>query len=195
MLGGKFAFTNAFWANDGIDGNLTEVSQKLCLADSCDHTQQGIHEGFLRKFVVFVANGIKILAQGDLGNDAPQIGEGETVAASHFMLAFGDIFQPCRIDPRDGSCHHSEVDVIDHGMGITGLAFATADILFDFLETGFDLPPRTILLNDLFNGEFQVSGKESNPLCSTKDPDHPDRAFERLDPFSTVFRPPKNTTC
>ena len=55
-------------------------------------------------------------------------------------------------------------------MGITGLALATANLLFDFLETGFDFPPRTIVLDDLFNGQVQVSRKESNPLGFTKDP-------------------------
>jgi len=66
-------------------------------------------------------------------------------------------------------------------MGSTGLAFTTADVIFDFLGTGFDLPPRTIVLDDLFSGKLQVSGKESNPVCSTKDPDQPDRAFERFE--------------
>ena len=71
--------------------------------------------------------------------------------------------------------------MIDHCVGITGLALATANLLFDLLETGFCFPPRTIVLDYLFNGQVQVSRKESNPLGFTKDPDYPDRAFERLE--------------
>ena len=127
---------------------------------------------------MITANGIKILTQCGLGNDVPKIRERETVAAFDFMSTFRDVFQPCPIDPGNSSRHHRKVDVIDHGMGITGLAFAAANVLFDLLETGFDFPPRTIVLDDLFNGQIQVSGKEGNPLCFTKDPDDPDRAFE-----------------
>jgi len=79
----------------------------------------------------------------------------------------------------NGSCHHGKVDVIDHCMGITGLALATANLLFDLLETGFYFPPRTIVLDDLFNGVH--NRKESNPLGFMKDPDYPDRAFEPLE--------------
>jgi len=64
------------------------------------------------------------------------------------MPTFGGIFQPCPIDPCNGSCHHRKVDVIDHCIGITGLALATANLLFDLLETGFDFPPSTIVLDD-----------------------------------------------
>jgi len=88
------------------------------------------------------------------------------------MPTFGGVFQSCPIDPGNGSCHHGKVDAVDHCMGITGLALAAANLLFDFLETGFDFPPRTIVPDDLFNGQVQVSRKEGNPLCFTKDPDY-----------------------
>jgi len=130
---------------------------------------------------VIAANGIKILTQGGLGNYVSQIRECETVTSSDFMPAFGDISQPCPIEPGNGSCHHGKIDVIDHGMGTMGLALATANLLFDFLETGFDFPPCTVVFDDLFNGQLQVGKKESSPLCLTKDPDYPDRAFDRLD--------------
>ena len=71
--------------------------------------------------------------------------------------------------------------MIGDGMGIACLAFVTAKVLLDFLETGFDFPPSTIVLDDLFNRQIQVSRKEGNPLCFTKDPDHADRAFEGLE--------------
>ncbi|HUT71672.1 MAG TPA: hypothetical protein VMW89_13445, partial [Desulfatiglandales bacterium] len=66
------------------------------------------------------------------------------------MPTFRDVFQACSIDPGNGGCHHGKVDVIDHGMGITGLAFAAPDVLFDLFETGFDFPPCAIVLDDLF---------------------------------------------
>ena len=142
---------------------------------------QGVDEIFIQGFGVIPANGIKIFTKSGLGNDVSQIREGETVAASDFMPTFWGVFQPCSIDPGNGSRHHRKIDVIDHGMGITGLTFAAANVLFDLLETGFDFPPCTIVLDYLFNGQIQVGGKESNPLCFTKDPDHPDRAFKRLE--------------
>jgi len=114
----------------------TKVSPKLCPIKSRNHAQQGIHERFSRVFVVCTANGIKIICQGGLGNDMSQIRERETVVTSDFMPTFGDILKPCSIDPSDGGCHHGKVDVIHDGMGITGLAFAAPDVLFDLLETG-----------------------------------------------------------
>jgi hypothetical protein len=81
-----------------------------------------------------------------------QIRERETSAASDFVPTFGDILKPCSIDPSDGGCHHGKVDVIHDSMGITGLAFAAADVLFDLFEAGFDFPPCSIVLDDLFSG-------------------------------------------
>jgi len=130
-----------------------EVSPKLYIVHLSNHAQQGVDESFFQGFGVITANGIKILTQCGLGDDVSQVREGKTVAASDFMPTFGDVFQPCAIYPGNGSCHHREIDVIDHGMGITGLAFATTNVLFDLLETGFDFPPCTIVLDDLFNGQ------------------------------------------
>jgi len=62
---------------------------------------------------VCTANGIKIICQGNLGNDMSQIRECKTVAASDFVPTFGDVFQPCSIDPGNGGCHRRKVDVID----------------------------------------------------------------------------------
>ena len=159
----------------------SQVSLKLCTGHSRDHTQQSIDEGFSREFVLFVAKVIKIICQCGFGNDMSQIREGQAVASSDFMPTFGDGFKPSPIDPCNGSCHHREVNVIGDGMGIARLTFATANVLLDFLETGFDFPPSTIVLDDLFNRQIQASRKEGNPLCFTKDPDHADRAFERLE--------------
>ena len=102
---------------------------------------------------MITANAITILTQCGLGNDVSQIGEGKTVTASDFMPTFGDFFEPCPIDPGNSSRHHREVDMVDHGMGITVLAFAAADVLFELFETGFDFPPCTVVLDNLFNGQ------------------------------------------
>ena len=105
-----------------------KVSPKLYTVHLSNHAQQGVDESFFQGFGVITANGIKILTQCGLGNDVSQIREGKTVSASDFMPTFGDIYQPCPIDPGNGSRHHREVDMVDHGMGITGLAFAAANV-------------------------------------------------------------------
>ena len=110
-----------------------------------------------------------------------QIGERETVAASDFVPTFRDVFQACSIDPGNGGCHHAKVDVIHDGIGIAGLAFTAADVLFDLFVSGFDFPSCTILLDDLFSSQIQVGRKDGNPLCFTKNPDYPDRGFEGLE--------------
>ena len=51
------------------------------------------------------------------------------------MPTFRGIFESCAIDPSNSGSHHGKVDVIDHSMCIAGLAFATANVLLDFLET------------------------------------------------------------
>ena len=127
---------------------------------------------------MFTANGIKIICQGGLGNDMSQIRERKTVTASDFVPTFGDVFQPCPIDPCNGSRHHREINMIDHGMGIAGLAFTAADVLFDFFEAGFDFPSCALVLDDLFGSQIEIGRKECNPLGLTKDPDYPDRTFE-----------------
>ena len=114
-----------------------EVSPKLSHVDSRNHAQQAIHERFSREFVGCMANGIKIICQCGLGNDTPQIWEGETVAAADFVPTFRDIFQLCAIDPGNGGSHHGKVHMIHDGMGIAGLAFAAADVLFDLDTSAF----------------------------------------------------------
>jgi len=45
------------------------------------------------------------------------------------------------INAHDGSCHHREIDLIDQSITTSGLSFVTGDVLFDFFETAFLLPP------------------------------------------------------
>lgn len=127
------------------------------------------------------ANGIKIICQGRLSNDMSQIRERETVAASDFVPSFGDILKPCSIDPGNGGCHHGKADVIHDSMGIAGLAFTAADVLFDLFKTGFDFPSCAIVLDDLFGSQIEIGREEGNPLCFTKNPDYPRRTFDRFE--------------
>ncbi len=144
---------------------------------------QYVYNRIFQGFGVITANNIKILIECDFGDDAPEIREGKTVPPFDLVSTFGSVFQPCSIDPDDGGRHHGKVDVIDHGMGITGLAFAAADILFDLLEAGFDFPSGAIIFDDLFNGQFQVGGKEGNPFCFTKYEYDTDRTFKRSEHY------------
>jgi len=130
---------------------------------------------------VYRANGIKIMSQGSLGNDMSEIGECKAVAASDFVTTFGDVLKPCPIDPGNGGCHHGKVAVIHDSIGITGLALAAPDVLFDLFESGFDFPSCAPVLDDLFGSQIEIGRKKGDPLCLTKDPDHPHRAFECLE--------------
>ena len=140
-----------------------------------------MHERFSWEFVGCAANGIKIICECSLGNDIPEVRKRKAVAASDFVPAFRDIFKSCSINPGKGSCHDGEVHVIHDGIGIAGLAFAAADVLFDLFETGLNFPPCAIVLDDLCSGQIEVSREKSDPLSFTKDPNHPDRAFEGLE--------------
>ena len=51
----------------------TEVSPKLCSDFSPDHPQQCVHKRFSGELLFLTANGIKIIAQCDLGNYMSQI--------------------------------------------------------------------------------------------------------------------------
>ena len=63
------------------------------------------------------------------------VGESKTISAFDFMPSFRSIFRQYAIDPGNSGGHRRKVDVIDHGMCITGLTFAAANVLLDFLET------------------------------------------------------------
>ena len=80
----------------------TEVSPKLRPIFSADHPQQYVDKGFSGEFLVFVANGIKIIVQCGLGDDMSQIREGETITPLNFMPSFGHVFESCSIYPDNG---------------------------------------------------------------------------------------------
>ena len=128
-----------------------------------------------------IANGSEIICQGGVGNNVPQIRECVIIATPDFMSPFRDILNPCPIDPGNGGGHQGKVQVIHDGMSISGLAFTAADVLFDLFEAGFDFPSCAIVFDDLFGSQIEIGRDECDPLCFTKDPDDPDRSFERFE--------------
>ena len=65
------------------------------------------------------------------------------------------------VDPGDRCGHHAKIQLIDHCVGIAGLAAGTADPLLDLLEAGLDLPTCAIVLDDLLNAERQAVVKNA----------------------------------
>ena len=71
------------------------------------------------------------------------------VAPLDGMSSFGSTFKLHGINPNERSSHHTEVEVIDHCMGIPALTLQTADVLLELFETRFDLPAGSVVLDDL----------------------------------------------
>ena len=44
------------------------------------------------------------------------------------------------VDPGDGGGRHTEIQMIEHRIGIAGLGMGAADLLLDLSETGLDIP-------------------------------------------------------
>jgi hypothetical protein len=74
-------------------------------------------------------------------------------AAINGMPTGWRLFGPACIDPGDGGRQHTKVQVVADRLRMAGLRFGTADVVFQFLEQGFDFPAGTIILNDLSNGQ------------------------------------------
>ena len=89
----------------------------------------------------------KILGQCGIGNQSSHIGESKTGSTFHDMTPLRVGLDAVGVDPGNRGGHHTEVQVIDHRMGVACLAVGTVDLLFDFLEAGFDLPARTIVFD------------------------------------------------
>ena len=81
-------------------------------------------------------------------DEPADIGEGETGAAFDFMAALGVWRDTVCINPGHGGGHEAELEMIGDRIRRTGLAAGTADVLFDFLETGFNFPASPIVLDD-----------------------------------------------
>ena len=82
-----------------------------------------------------MANGVKIFVHRGICNNVSEVGERKAITAFDFVTPLWGIFKPAAINPGDGGCHRGKIDMVYDSMSITGLAFTTADVLFDFLKT------------------------------------------------------------
>ena len=76
----------------------------------------------------------KIIIEASIGNEPSQIGKGETGSTLHHMLPFGIGVDMVGVNPASSSGHHAKVEVILDCMGIAGLAFPNANLLFDLFS-------------------------------------------------------------
>ncbi len=121
---------------------------------------------------------MKIFIQNGFRHKATHIGKGEVVAIFHGMASHGGFAKMHGVNPNQRCCHHAEMKVIYNGLRISALGFGTADLLFEFLETGFNLPTGAIVLNDLLDGKGKVGTEECDPSSFAVDPQNAHRAFE-----------------
>jgi hypothetical protein len=77
-----------------------------------------------------------------MGKRSAHIGEGIFGTASGGILSRGGLHQAGPVEPGDGGGRHAEIEVVGHRIGGAGLRLGTADLLFDFSESGFDIPLR-----------------------------------------------------
>jgi hypothetical protein len=56
-----------------------------------------------------------------------------------------------RINPGHRGDQHAKVQMVGNGLRMSSLCFSTTDIAFQFYEQGLDLPPSTIVVDDLPN--------------------------------------------
>jgi hypothetical protein len=68
-----------------------------------------------------------------------QIGEG-IGGATGGITPRGSLLQAGRIQPGDGGGRHTEIEMVGDRIEGAGLRLGTADLLFDFSESGFDFP-------------------------------------------------------
>ena len=94
------------------------------------------------------------------------------------MPAIWFLLEQVGVAPGYGHGHHAKLEVIGDGESVAGLGALAANLLFEFLEGGFDLPPCGIELDDLFDGEVQIGGEEGQPLGAAVNPDDPYLALD-----------------
>jgi hypothetical protein len=70
------------------------------------------------------------------------IGEGIFGAAPGGIPSRGGLRQAGPVEPGDGGGRHAEIEVVGNRIGGAGLRLGTADLLFEFSESGFDTPSR-----------------------------------------------------
>ena len=82
----------------------------------------------------------KILRDCSIGNQSSDIGKGKTGSAFQEVSPLGVGLDVIGVKPDQRHGHHTEIEVVAHRIGVTDLAPGAADLLFDFLEAGFDHP-------------------------------------------------------
>jgi hypothetical protein len=70
------------------------------------------------------------------------IGEGIFAAASGGIPSRGGLRQAGPVQPGDGGGRLAEIEMFGERIGRAGLRLSTADLLFEFSESGFDTPSR-----------------------------------------------------
>ena len=79
------------------------------------------------------------------------------------------------------------MQMVHDGIGMPGLRFGAANILFEFFECSLNLPPGPIVFDHLLNRECQVGGKKCHPLGLAIDPDNLDRTLERFEHYDMLI--------
>jgi hypothetical protein len=102
--------------------------------------QKSRTQRILRALREWRAKRLKIRMQCRLGEQSAHIGEGERGATADLMCALGRLLQTIGVDPGQRGRHQAEVQMIADGVRGARLRLGTADVLFDFLEAGFDTP-------------------------------------------------------
>ena len=105
------------------------------------------------------------------------------------MATFWIRLNAIRINPGECRRHHTEVQMIDHCMGIADLAFCTANFLLDLFEAGFDFPASAIVFDNLLNRQGSIGGKKSHPAGFPEDPDNPGRTAQILEHDDFIIGP------
>ena len=80
----------------------------------------------------------KTLVGDVIGEGASQIGEGIFGGVLRGIAAAGGLRRMSGIDPGDGGGDHTELQMIDHRIGVAGLGIGAADLLLDLAEAGLD---------------------------------------------------------
>ena len=109
------------------------------------------------------AKGNKILMKSRLSDEFSHIRKGKMLTLVDSVTTLGREINVVGINPGNGCRHHTKIEMINDGMRIPVLALGTADVLFDFFETGFNFPSRAIELYDLLDGQIEVGAKERDP--------------------------------
>ena len=92
------------------------------------------------------------------------------------------------INPRNCGGHHTEIEMIGHGMGVPCLTTRATNFLFDLLESGFNFPTRAVYFDDLLDRKIKVGGKQSHPSSFTEDPNDANLATEVFEHHTLIIR-------